>query len=197
MNGRLLVVVGPSGAGKDSLLAWLREHMPASQPVHWVRRTITRPAQAGGEAHEGLSEAEFETVLQTGGFALHWHANGLRYGIRHEELKPLQHRQWIFLNGSRAHLDACALAYPGMTVLHITADVRVLRERLRGRGREDEAAMEARLLRAVDLVVPRGSRLIEVHNSCSLDQAGQQLLQALQSIPGWPVQHPTPGASLD
>ena len=54
MNARLIYVMGPSGAGKDSVLGWLREHLPAEMPVHWARRTITRPASAGGEAHEAI-----------------------------------------------------------------------------------------------------------------------------------------------
>lgn len=176
VNARLIVVVGPSGAGKDSLLSWLRARLPVTHPVHWTRRTITRPVQAGGEDHESLDEAAFTAVLQTAGFALHWQANGLHYGIRHQELHPLSRGQWVMLNGSRAHLAECAQVCPGMTVLHITADAQVLRSRLQHRGRESAAAIEARLQRAVELEVPAGCRLLEVHNNSTLEAAGSQLL---------------------
>jgi len=185
LNARLLVVVGPSGAGKDSLLAWLRKRLPATQPVHWTRRTITRPVQAGGEDHESLDEAAFFLVQQAGGFAMHWQANGLQYGIRHRELRPLAQGQWVMLNGSRAHLPDCAQVCPGMTVLHITADTEVLRERLHKRGRENKEAIEARLRREVKLEVPAGTRLLEVRNNASLDVAGAQLLSMLECLPGW------------
>lgn len=182
VNARLIVVVGPSGAGKDSLLNWLRARLSAPQLVHWTRRTITRPVQAGGEDHESLDEAAFTAVQQSGGFALHWQANGLRYGIRHQELRPLSQGQWVMLNGSRAHLPECAQICPGMTVLHITADAEVLRSRLQNRGRESEAAIEARLQRAVELEVPAGCRLLEVRNNSTLDTAGSQLLLEMKFL---------------
>lgn len=190
MNARLISVVGPSGAGKDSLLAWLRDRLPATAPVHWARRSITRPMQAGGEAHESLDLHEFEAVRRAGGFVLHWQANGLHYGIRQEELLPLKYQQWVMLNGSRAHLFACAQAFPGMTVLHLTADAHVLYKRLRQRGRESMDAIEARLQRMVPLEVPTGSRLIEVRNNSALELAGRQLLSALEALPGWPQSMP-------
>lgn len=182
VNARLIVVVGPSGAGKDSLLGWLRAHWPATRPVHWVRRTITRPAQAGGEDHESLDEAAFAAIHQAGGFVLHWQANGLHYGIRQQELLPLAKGQWVMLNGSRAHLQECAQAFPGMTVLLITADAEVLRRRLLSRGRESEAAIEARLQRAVHVQVPAGCSLLAVRNNSSLDDAGAQLLSELKFL---------------
>lgn len=187
MNQQLIYVVGPSGAGKDSLLDWLRERLPVSLPVHWVRRTITRPAHAGGEDHESVDAPTFEAALQTGGFALHWEANGLKYGIRQEELVPLANRHWVMLNGSRGHLEACCARYPGLTVLHITADMHILRSRLRQRGRESVEAIEARLQRFVNLAVPADSKLMEVHNNSSLDVAGHRLLSELERLPDWPA----------
>lgn len=184
MNARLIVVVGPSGAGKDSLLAWLRARLPARHSVHWVRRTITRPAQAGGEDHESLDDAVFDAAVQAGCFALHWQANGLHYGIRRSELLPLAQGQWVMLNGSRAHLPDCAQVYPGLTVLHIVADTEVLRMRLLNRGRESEEVIEERLKRAVKFEVPESSHLLEVHNSGSLDEAGDRLLSLLERLFG-------------
>lgn len=187
MNQRLIYVVGPSGAGKDSLLAWLRERLPVSLPVHWVRRTITRPAHAGGEDHESVDAPTFEAALQAGGFALHWEANGLKYGIRQQELVPLANKHWVMLNGSRAHLEACCARYPGLSVLHITADTHILRSRLRQRGRESVEAIEARLQRFVNLAAPADSKLMEVRNNTSLDVAGHRLLLELERLPGWPA----------
>jgi ribose 1,5-bisphosphokinase len=187
MNGRLIYIVGPSGAGKDSLLAWVREHLPASAPLHWARRAITRPADAGGEAHECLDTEGFENVVQAQGFAMHWQANGLRYGIRREELAHLTHAvqgQWVLLNGSRAYLPEAARLYPGMTVIHITADAKVLRQRLAKRGRESAQEIERRIERAVALQVPEGSALHEVRNNDQLEAAGRQLMTLIEAITG-------------
>ena len=93
---RLFLVVGPSGAGKDTLLAGA---MAADPRLHWARRVITRPESAGGEPFEGATEAEFAERLAQGEFALHWDAHGLRYGVPFAELP--QGRD-VIVNGSRA-----------------------------------------------------------------------------------------------
>jgi ribose 1,5-bisphosphokinase len=190
MNRRLIYVVGPSGAGKDSLLAWLREQTPESASVHWARRTIDRPNPTGpgAEDHESVDAAEFERLVADAGFAMHWDANTHRYGIRSAELVRLSDPAWcVIVNGSRAHLPMATRDYPGLTLLHITATPAVLRERLNRRGRESAEAIEARLKRSVDLMVPNGSVLIEVCNDTTLDTAGHGLLQQLQALGLWPA----------
>ena len=78
MTGRLFAVVGPSGAGKDTLMAAAAARVPA---LRLARRVITRPADAGGEDFDGVTEAAFQRRLAAGAFALHWQAHGLHYGI--------------------------------------------------------------------------------------------------------------------
>ena len=187
MNAKLIYVVGPSGAGKDSLLNWLRAQLPAQLPVAWARRTINRACAADGEMHDSVSTAQFNRLLDAQAFAMHWAANEHLYGIRHAELRPLTQQQWVFVNGSRAHLPQAAQLYPELTVLHITADIEVLRQRLLGRGRESHQAIENRLNRTLALRVPPGCQLIEIHNHDSLASSGQQLLKALQALQDWPT----------
>lgn len=184
MNRRLVYVMGPSGAGKDSVLGWLRQHLPAGLPVHWARRTITRPAQAGGEAHESVDGVQFEALQATGAFALAWRANGLCYGIRHEQLHGLQSGSWVLVNGSRGHFPEALARYPGATGLHITAPADVLERRLLARGRESAAQVQARVARAAAFELPAG--VIELCNDGSLEEAGRGLLQRLQQLAGWP-----------
>ena len=130
MSRRLVYVVGPSGAGKDSVLAWLRQHLPHSPAIHWARRTITRPARAGDEVHEAVDPPQFLALRERGAFALAWQANGLHYGVRASELAPIEHGGWVLVNGSRAHLDPTRSRFPGLTVVHITASPDTLRQRL-------------------------------------------------------------------
>lgn len=189
MSRRLVYVIGPSGAGKDSLLAWLRTRLDPALPIHWARRTISRPAQAGGEDHESLDARTFETEVEQQAFALHWHANQLRYGVRHRELAPLAANHWVMLNGSRAYLPQARAHYPGLTVLHITASAQTLRERLLARGRESAEVVEARVQRALEHALPAAPDVLEVRNDSTLDVAGARLLQQLQGLAGWPVVH--------
>ena len=145
MMGRLFVVVGPSGAGKDTLLAGA---VAAEPRLHWARRVITRPSSAGGEPFEGVNETEFAARLARGEFALHWQAHGLHYGVPSVELAPLAQGRDVVVNGSRAALAEAQVAFPDLIVLHITAPLDVLADRLAARGRETRADIAARLARA-------------------------------------------------
>lgn len=184
MNQRLIYVMGPSGAGKDSVLGWLRENLPQGLPVHWAQRTITRPVDAGGEAHEATDAAHFVHLKNQGEFAMAWEANGLHYGVRHAELSGLQHGHWVLVNGSRGHLHHAQQSHPGLQVVHITADPATLMQRLTARQRETPEEIRQRVERASAFAIPPGT--IQIHNNGTLNQAGQDLLWALHNLKAWP-----------
>lgn len=177
MSRRLVYVIGPSGAGKDSVLQGLREAWPQAAAAHWARRTITRPAEAGGEAHEAVDAATFEQLREAGAFALHWTAHGLGYGVRQTEIAPLHEQRWVFVNGSRAHLPQLLAHWPQATVVHIAASPQVLARRLATRGRESEQDIAQRLARAVPVVWPAG--VIHIENNHTLADAVDRLRLAL------------------
>ncbi len=170
---QLFFVVGPSGAGKDTLLSGAIAADPA---LHWARRVITRPDSAGGEPFEGVTEAEFAMRLGRGDFALYWDAHGLRYGVPHRELP--QGRD-VLLNGSRAAIPQALAAFPTLRVIHITAPVAVLAERLLARGRETRDQIEARLLRSTE-PMPAGVPVIEIMNDAAPETGVARLLQAIK-----------------
>lgn len=159
---RLIFVIGPSGAGKDSLLNCLRQDVAditamsdstPPPPLYFAKRTITRSHDQSNEDHEVVDPSEFESLVNSDAFAMHWFANGLHYGVRHQELAPMSEGTWVMVNGSRAYLEEAKRRFPGLTVLFITAPVEVLRARLLSRGRENAEAIEARLHRLQDVVL--------------------------------------------
>jgi ribose 1,5-bisphosphokinase len=186
MNQRLIYVMGPSGAGKDSLLDWLKIRLPPQAPICFAKRTIDRPLQALGEQHECVDSATFDRLQKEMSFAMHWLANGRQYGVRHAELEPLRQQHWLLVNGSRAYLPDALRQFDGMTVLHISASADILRARLLARQRETPEAVEARVQRAVEFSVPPSCRCVSVLNDTSLDDAGAVLMDALSALPDWP-----------
>lgn len=109
MTGKLIWLMGPSGSGKDSLLAELRQREQTQLLV--AHRYITRDASAGSENHIALSEREFFTRAGQNLLALSWHANGLYYGVGIEIDLWLHAGFDVVVNGSRAHLPQARARY--------------------------------------------------------------------------------------
>lgn len=175
-KGKLFFVVGPSGAGKDTLLAGA---LAADPSLYWAQRVISRPQTGQGEPFEPCSEAEFHARLAAGDFALHWQAHGLFYGVRHAQLAPLAAGLTVLLNGSRGAIAQAQAVFPQMQILLITAPAALLAQRLAARGREDARDIEARLARA-DLGLPDGVPYILVANDAAPEIGITRLLQAVR-----------------
>ncbi len=174
MSGRLIAVVGPSGAGKDSVAAAMVARRPA---LHWVRRVVTRPAEPGGEPFAPASEAEFARAEAAGAFALSWRAHGLAYGVPRAELSCLSEGGDALVNLSRAVLAEAQARFPALTVLHVTAPPEVRAERLAARGRETRQEIAGRLAREAPL--PGGLRVVRIDNSTTVAAAADAALAAL------------------
>ena len=174
MSARLVAVVGPSGAGKDTLMALACAARPGQ--ICAARRVITRAADAGGEDFEPVTEAEFAARQAQGDFALHWAAHGLHYGIPRAQLTG---QGIVLFNASRAILARAQAMLPALSVVVVTAPAPVLAARLAGRGRESRDDQARRLARA-DFTLPAGIHAHEVMNDTSPDEGLARFLAALQ-----------------
>jgi ribose 1,5-bisphosphokinase len=172
----LVPVVGPSGAGKDTLMAAARARLAGDTRFHFARRHITRPVEAGGEDHIPITAAAFEATRKAGGFALWWGAHGLLYGIGREIEGALAAGLVVVANLSRGVLEEAAARFP-TRVLLITARPEVLAARLAARGREDAADIAARLAREAPL--PPGLDIETVANDGSVEEGVVRVLAAL------------------
>jgi len=172
----LVLVVGPSGAGKDTLLDVVRAELDGDPRVRFVRREITRPPTPGGEAHLPLDPESFAARRDAGGFALWWEAHGLSYGIPADIEKDLAAGRIVVASVSRAVIAEAATRYP-VRVVEITAPPAILAARLAGRGREDEADIARRLQRQVAL--PGTVPILTVMNDTSIAEGAERLKQAL------------------
>ena len=177
-QGQLFYLMGASGVGKDSLLDYLRSHLPPGAPVHLARRFITRPLHAGGEAHIALSPESFRERLEQGTFSLYWHSHGNDYGID-REIDDYLARGWqVIINGSRHYLESARGRYPSLRPILVTVSHDRLFERLVRRGREGPDEIERRLRRAETLDAQmRRQVLTRLHNDGPLEAAGNRLLK--------------------
>lgn len=177
--GRLIAVVGPSGAGKDSVIAGLIAARPG---LSSVRRMITRPAEAGGEDFDTVSTQDFEARQSAGDFALTWWAHGLFYGIPRAGLVPLAAGRDLLVNLSRGVLAQALALGPRLSVLHVTARPDTLAARLAQRGRETAEQIDGRLARPV-APFPEGIDIVTVANDGPLPETVAAALAGLYPAP--------------
>jgi ribose 1,5-bisphosphokinase len=179
--GTMVVVVGPSGAGKDTLMALAAAHFAGRADAHFVRRVITRGADAGGEDHLSVSESDFDAMQRTAGFAVWWSAHGLKYGIPASVFDELAKDRLVVANGSRSVLDRFEAAFPRLAIINITARPEVLAERLQARGRESRNDILKRLARETPVIEGRYN-VIDIDNSGALADASRVMIEALETV---------------
>src|ERR1700743_1246784 len=151
--GRLILVVGPSGAGKDTLMGLARSACAEESSIQFSRRVVTR-ASTSSEDNEELSPDAFREALAHGDFAMHWEAHGHRYGLRRSIDDDIRAGRSVVVNASRTVIEAARRAYANVVVIAVTAPPEVLAERLKMRSRASDGRVEDRLHRTVDATTP-------------------------------------------
>lgn len=178
--GTLFLVVGQSGVGKDTLLNGARAALAGCPDFIFARRVITRPADAGGEDHEPVEEEEFARRKAEGAFLLSWSAHGLDYGLPVALADDLAKGRHVVANGSRDTIATLAARVPQLVVIEVTADPKVVAERLQARGRETGEAIAERMTRTT-APIPAHVTTIKVRNDADVVLGTERLIAALMT----------------
>jgi ribose 1,5-bisphosphokinase len=147
--GRLVLVVGPSGAGKDTLLGLAKAACADDGNIVFPRRVITREASAS-EENEEVSIGTFQEALTRGEYAMHWEAHGHCYALSRDIDDDIRTGRTVVANVSRTVIGAMRRAYANVVVVSITAPPNVLAERIAMRARSSDGRIENRLRRVVE-----------------------------------------------
>ncbi len=177
---KLFYVIGPSGAGKDTLMNYARTKINGNQPVIFSHRYITRPPFEGSENHVYLSHSEFEARYQAGFFAMNWESHNQHYGIGTEINNWMQAGFNVVVNGSRQYLPVAQKLYPDMITILIDASADVISSRLAGRGRETKEEIKKRIARTAEITTDL-KNCIKVQNDGAIEDAGERLINILSS----------------
>ena len=128
-SGSLVLVVGSSGAGKDSVLRFARARLGGDSRFSFPKRVITRLADTASEDHETIDDHGFEMLATGDVFALQWQAHDLKYGVRRTIEDDLAQGRIVSVNVSRTIVAETAKRYPAI-VVEIFADPDVLAARI-------------------------------------------------------------------
>ena len=177
LAGRFIAVVGPSGVGKDSLIAFAKRELADDKRFVFPRRVITRPPDAS-EPFESVDELTFARLGAAGGFALQWQAHGLSYGVPASAAAEVAKARIVVVNLSRSVVPVLRQRFPGSAVIAVKASPDVLADRLARRGREQADAQRARLARAnLDIEVSNVDAVIV--NDGAFEDAGRRFVTFL------------------
>ena len=179
--GHLVLVVGPSGAGKDSVMMGAREVLKGDGSVIFPRRFVTRLSNPDAEDHISMTEMEFALAVAEGAFALWWRAHGNSYGIGSFIESHLDSGATVVVNCSRASIaDACE-RFVNVTVAEITAPEEILVSRIVARGRETAEQARDRVQRKVP-DCPAGVRVERIVNDGAMADAVTKFAALLRDL---------------
>jgi ribose 1,5-bisphosphokinase len=173
----LVLVVGPSGAGKDTLIDLARRMLVGDAGVVFARRVVTRPASSF-EDHDTLSDVDFARAVHDGAFALSWEAHGLRYGVPTLIDGEIAAGRTVVCNVSRTIIASARGRYANVTAVLITAPADILAQRLAARGRASDGKVAQRLARA-SVVVGHDAADVVIENVGSPDLSAQKLVAVI------------------
>jgi ribose 1,5-bisphosphokinase len=161
--GRIVLIVGPSGAGKDTLIRIVRERLAndatGNLRVDFPKRFVTRPASAAEDNVE-LNDETFEEQAAQGAFALMWHAHGFSYGLSKSIDEACAAGRTVVLNVSRAVIAMARARYVDSSIVYIDAAPEIRAQRLLSRGRESTAEVLDRLAKAPGAITPNDADLV-------------------------------------
>jgi ribose 1,5-bisphosphokinase len=177
--GRLILVVGPSGAGKDTLLSRAQAACADDGNVVFPRRVVTREASPF-EDNEQVSFEAFQQARSQGDFAVHWEAHGHCYALPRAIDDELRAGRTVVANVSRTVIDAMRRAYADVVVISITAPPEILAERLAKRARSSDGQITDRLNRAVDGVAAAPD--VTVTNVGDVEHHARELVQIIKGV---------------
>jgi guanylate kinase len=184
-RGRLLIISGPSGAGKGTLVDRLVEHVPEA----WVSVSATtrppRPGEVDGVDYRFVSPEEFDRLVKAGEF-LEWaEVHGNRYGtLRSDVEKKIAEGRLVVLEiDPQGAQQVRRLVDDAVCVFVVAPSFEELERRIRKRGAESDEEIAARLKTAERELALVGTYDYVVQND-DVARAADELVGIAESLLG-------------
>lgn len=172
MSTKIVLIVGPSGVGKDTLLKEVKKLLSS---VNFIQRYITRKPDYN-ESNYYLDEYAFEILKNSGFFISTWNAHGNYYGIAKNSITSGLN----IISISRSKIKDFESYCENVYTINITVTKEILRKRLESRNRESSDEIEKRLNRSYETIDAKN--LINFDNSDTIENSVKKLFELLNKI---------------
>lgn len=173
MDTKIVLIVGPSGVGKDTLLRELKRRVNID--INFVNRYITRLPDKN-ESNYYLDDYAFELLKHNGFFISNWCAHDNLYGIAKNSIQ----NGLNIISISRSKIRDFENYIDNVYTINITVPKDILRHRLEIRGRESSLEIEKRLNRSYERI--EANRLIEFDNSKDIETSAKDFISLIKSL---------------
>lgn len=154
-SGKLIVITGPSGVGKGTIVRSLTKRYPQLHLSISATTRKPRPGEVDGRDYYFLSREDFESAIAEEEF-LEWaEYAGNYYGTPQAKVKELiDSGKWVLLEIELIGARIVEKIFPdAVRIFLLPPSMAELETRLRKRGKDPESAIEQRLLRAKEEIV--------------------------------------------
>lgn len=189
-SGNLIVISGPSGVGKSTLVKQVRAQLPSLEFSVSCTTRAPRAGEVDGKDYFFLAEDEFEAKVQQGEFIEYAGVFAHRYGtLKSEVLNRLRRGADVILDidvqGARlirqATLADEEIAHAAQFIMIVPPDIATLEARLSGRNSETPESLKLRLAGAKsELANFRLYDYLVVNDD--LDTAAEELISLLKCM---------------
>ncbi|MDX1809672.1 MAG: hypothetical protein R3331_09050 [Sulfurospirillaceae bacterium] len=168
---KIVLIVGPSGVGKDTLINSVKGKIDAN----FVKRYITRVPDSH-EQNYFVENSEFEKLKKEGFFVSSWDAHSNQYGIALDEIKEGLN----IISVSRSAIKDFEKVFDDVVTINISLSKDALYKRLKNRNRESENEIQERLASSDQDI--KAKKLIQFSNDLPLDISSAKFLELLGEI---------------
>jgi guanylate kinase len=184
---RVLVITGPSGVGKGTLISGLMQRIPNLELSVSGTTRAPRPGERDGVDYHFLSQEQFDRLVREGAFVEHADYAGRSYGTLRSELdRRLRAGVPVVLEIEVQGARQVRAAMPDAVLVFIAPpSLEVLRARLEGRGTDDPQEVQRRLRVAEQELLARDEFGHVVVND-RLEDALEQLTEVVLAELGQP-----------
>jgi phosphonate metabolism protein PhnN/1,5-bisphosphokinase (PRPP-forming) len=168
---QIVLIVGASGVGKDTLLKNIQDKIE----VNFIKRYITREPD-DNEHNYYIDDVAFDKLKKDDFFISTWEAHSNKYAIAKNQIKSGLN----IISISRGAIKDFENYFENVTTIEITLPKDILYERLKNRARESEEEIQKRLDRSYQKIDAKN--IIQFDNSASISLSAEKFVTLLERI---------------